>query len=225
MSRPEVIFKEEGGKKLEPYEEVVIDVDTDFAGVVMEKMGLRRAELVNMVADHHGKQRLIFEAPSRGMIGYRSEFLMDTRGTGIITRIFKHYGPVRSQASARRQGVLVSMEAGKAAAFALWNLEDRGVIFVDPGSEVYDGMIIGENARTEDLEVNPIKGKKLTNMRASGKDEAVSLTPPRDITLEYALTYIEDDELVEITPKSIRLRKKGLDTHARKRYKRALESA
>ncbi|MBA44567.1 MAG: translational GTPase TypA [Magnetococcales bacterium] len=225
VSRPEVIFKEEGGKKLEPYEEVVIDVDTDFAGVVMEKMGLRRAELVNMVADHHGKQRLIFEAPSRGMIGYRSEFLMDTRGTGIITRIFKHYGPVRSQASARRQGVLVSMEAGKAAAFALLNLEDRGVIFVDPGSEVYDGMIIGENARTEDLEVNPIKGKKLTNMRASGKDEAVSLTPPRDITLEYALTYIEDDELVEITPKSIRLRKKGLDTHARKRYKRALESA
>ena len=225
VSRPEVIFKEEGGKKLEPYEEVVIDVDTDFAGVVMEKMGLRRAELVNMVADHHGKQRLIFEAPSRGMIGYRSEFLMDTRGTGILTRIFKHYGPVRSQAAARRQGVLVSMEAGKAAAFALWNLEDRGSIFIDPTTEVYDGMIIGENARTEDLEVNPIKGKKLTNMRASGKDDAVSLTPPRDITLEYALTYIEDDELVEITPKNIRLRKKGLDTHARKRYKRALESA
>lgn len=225
VSRPEVIFKEENGQRLEPYEEVVIDVDTDFSGVVMEKMGLRRAELVDMVADHHGKQRLIFEAPSRGMIGYRSEFLMDTRGTGILTRLFKHYGPVRSQASARRQGVLVSMEAGKSAAFALWNLEDRGVIFINPGTEVYDGMIIGENARTEDLEVNPIKGKKLTNMRASGKDEAVSLTPPRDITLEYALTYIEDDELVEITPKNIRLRKKGLDTHARKRYKRSLESA
>jgi len=225
VSRPEVIFKDEGGQRLEPYEEVVIDVDTDFAGVVMEKMGLRRAELVDMVADHHGKQRLIFEAPSRGMIGYRSEFLMDTRGTGILTRIFKHYGPIRSQAAGRRQGVLVSMEAGKSSAFALWNLEERGMIFIQPGIEVYDGMIIGENARSEDLEVNPIKGKKLTNMRASGKDDAVTLTPPRDITLEYALTYIEDDELVEITPKSIRLRKKGLDTHTRKRYKRAQESA
>ena len=225
VSPPEVIFKEENGQRLEPYEEVVIDVDADFAGVVMEKMGLRKGELVDMVADNHGKQRLIFEAPTRGLIGYRSEFLMDTRGTGVLTRIFKHYGPVRSQGVGRRQGVLVSMEKGKAAAFALWNLEERGEIFIRPGDDVYDGMIIGENARTDDLEVNPIKGKKLSNVRASGKDEAVSLTPPREMTLEMALTYIAQDELVEITPNHIRLRKKGLDSHSRKRLKRALEAS
>lgn len=225
VSSPEVIFKEENGQRLEPYEEVVVDVDADYAGVVMEKMGLRKAELTDMIADNHGKQRLIFEAPTRGLIGYRSEFLMDTRGTGVLTRVFKKYGPVKSQGSTRRQGVLVSMEKGKAAAFALWNLEERGEIFISPGDEVYDGMIIGENSRTEDLEVNPIKGKKLSNVRASGKDDAVTLTPPRDITLELALTYIDEDELVEITPNHIRLRKKGLDTHSRKRLKRQLEAS
>ena len=225
VSSPEVLFKEENGKRLEPYEEVVIDVDADYAGVVMEKMGLRKAELTDMIADNHGKQRLIFEAPTRGLIGYRSEFLMDTRGTGVLTRVFKTYGPVRSQGGHRRQGVLVSMEKGKAAPFALWNLEERGEIFIRPGDEVYDGMIIGENARTEDLEVNPIKGKKLSNVRASGKDEAVTLAPPREITLEMALTYIAEDELVEITPHHIRLRKKGLDTNSRKRLKRQLEAS
>jgi GTP-binding protein len=175
--------------------------------------------------DHHGKQRLIFEAPARSMIGYRSELLMDTRGTAIMNRQFKHYGPVKSTPSSRRNGALVSMEAGEAVAFALWNLEDRGVMFVVPGEKIYDGSIIGEHTRENDLEVNPIKGKKLTNMRASGKDEAVSLTTPRQITLEYALTYINDDELVEVTPQSIRLRKKGLDTNARKKLSRSADAA
>lgn len=221
ISRPEVIFKEENGQRLEPYEEIVIDVDAEFGSAVMEKMGLRRGELTNMIADHHGKQRLIFEAPSRSMIGYRSEFLTDTRGTGILSRQFKEYGPVKSVISGRRNGVLVSMIPGDSAAFALFNLEDRGVIFIGHATPVYDGMIIGEHAKTGDLEVNPVKGKQLTNMRASGKDEAVKLTPPRAITLEYALTYIEDDELVEVTPSSIRLRKKGLNSVDRKRYKKS----
>ncbi|MBI1363010.1 MAG: translational GTPase TypA [Proteobacteria bacterium] len=225
VSRPRVIFKEQAdGQRLEPYEEVIVDVDADFAGVVMEKMGLRKAELVDMVADYGGKQRLIFEAPSRGMIGYRSEFMMDTRGTGILTRQFKHYGPVRSQASSRRNGVLVSMIAGKSAAYALWNLEERGVLFIGHAEELYDGMVIGECAKEGDLEVNPVKGKQLTNIRAAGKDDAVKLTPPRPITLEYALTYINDDELVEVTPGHIRLRKKGLDSHTRKLHRRELES-
>lgn len=224
ISRPEVLFKEEDGERLEPYEEVVIDVDDEFAGAVMEKMGLRRAECTNMIADHHGKQRLVFEAPSRGMIGYRSEFLTDTRGTGVLTRQFKNYGPIKSAPSGRRNGVLVSMENGTAAPYALFNLEDRGVMFIDSGVDVYDGMIIGENAKVDDLEVNPVKGKQLTNVRASGKDEAVKLTPPRKITLEYALTYIEEDELVEVTPKAIRLRKKGLEAHTRKKLKRELQN-
>ncbi len=221
ISRPEVVFKEENGQRQEPYEEIVVDVDEEFASSVMEKMGLRKAELVNMIADHHGKQRLIFEAPSRGMIGYRSEFLTDTRGTGILSRQFKHYGPIKSSVAGRRNGVLVSMVPGVTAAFALFNLEDRGVMFINPAEDVYDGMIIGENAKTDDLEVNPVKGKQLTNVRASGKDEAVKLTPPRTMTLETALTYIEDDELVEVTPNHIRLRKKGLTTQDRKRMRKA----
>ncbi|MEC9290873.1 MAG: translational GTPase TypA [Pseudomonadota bacterium] len=225
ISRPEVIMTEgENGEKLEPFEEIIIDVDAEHAGAVMEKMGLRKAELTDMIADHQGKQRLIFEGPSRGMIGYRSEFLTDTRGTGILTRQFKHYGPVRSVASTRRNGALVSMEKGDAVAFALFNLEARGIMFVNPGDPVYDGSIIGENSRVEDLEVNPIKGKKLSNVRASGKDEAVTLTPPRAITLEYALTYIQEDELVEVTPNHIRLRKKGLDSHTRKKLSRQMAS-
>lgn len=222
ISRPEVIFRTKDGVKEEPYEEVVIDVDSDHAGVVMEKMGLRKAELKDMLADHHGKQRLIFEAPSRGMIGYRSEFLMDTRGTGILTRQFSHYGPVRSTASGRRNGTLVSMVQGQTTAYSLFALEERGIMLVSAGVDVYDGMIIGENARGDDLEVNPVKGKKLTNMRASGKDEALTLTPPREMTLEMALTYINEDELVEVTPNYLRLRKKGLDSHTRKRLKRAI---
>ncbi len=222
ISRPEVVLREENGKKEEPYEEIVVDVDEEYAGAVMEKMGLRRAELVNMIADNQGKQRLVFEGPSRGMIGYRSEFLTDTRGTGILTRQFKHYGPMKSELPGRKNGVLVSMMQGDAVAYALFNLEDRGVMFVNPGDKLYDGIIIGENAKAEDLEVNPVKGKQLTNVRASGKDDAVKLTPPRQITLEYALTYIQDDELVEVTPNHIRLRKKGLNTNDRKKFKRGM---
>jgi GTP-binding protein len=225
VSRPQVIMRQVDGERQEPYEEVIIDVDEAFAGVVMEKMGLRRADLIEMNNDHHGKQRLIFDAPARSMIGYRSELLMDTRGTAIMNRQFKRYGPVKSTPSTRRNGALVSMESGEAVAFALWNLEDRGVMFISPGDKLYDGIIIGEHSRDSDLEVNPVKGKKLTNMRASGKDEAVTLTTPRAITLEYALTYINDDELVEVTPLSIRLRKRGLDTNARKRISRSSEAA
>jgi GTP-binding protein len=223
ISRPEVVMKEENGEKLEPYEEIVVDVDEEFASSVMEKMGPRKAELLEMIADHHGKQRLIFEAPSRGMIGYRSEFLTDTRGTGIMSRQFKHYGPIKSSLQGRRNGVLVSMLPGEAVAFALFNLEERGIIFIHPGDKVYDGMILGENAKVGDLEVNPIKGKQLTNMRASGKDEAVKLTPPREVTLENAITYLEEDELVEVTPNHIRLRKKGLTTQDRKRMRKSME--
>ena len=188
-------------------------------------MGLRRAGLKDMVRAHHGKQRLVFIAPSRGMIGYRSEFLTDTRGTGVLNRQFNGYGPVKSSPVTRTRGVLVSMENGTLVPYALFNLEDRGTMFVHAGGPVYDGMIIGENAKEGDMEVNPIKAKQLTNIRAAGKDEAVKLTPPRQITLEYALTYIQDDELVEVTPKSIRLRKKGFDTNTRKKLSRALESA
>ncbi len=220
VSRPEILFREENGVKLEPYEDIIVDVDDEFAGVVMEKMGLRRAEMVNMIADHHGKQRLVFVGPSRGMIGYRSEFLTDTRGTGILTRQFKEYGPVKSSPAGRRNGVLVSMATGTATAYILNELEARGVLFIGGGVDVYDGMIVGENSRTDDLEVNPTHAKKLTNVRAAGKDDAIRLTPPRSITLEYALTYIEDDELVEVTPTNIRLRKKGLDANTRKRMKR-----
>lgn len=225
ISRPEVLFKEEGGKRLEPYEEIVVDVDEEYAGAVMEKMGLRKAECINMIADHGGKQRLIFEAPSRGMIGYRSEFLTDTKGTGILTRQFKEYGPVKSTPAGRRNGVLVSMVAGTTTPFALFNLEDRGFMFIHPGASAYDGMIIGENAKSGDLEVNPVKGKQLTNMRASGKDEAVKPTTPKILSLEEALTYIEDDELVEVTPKQIRLRKKGLDSNTRKKLMRAMQAS
>jgi GTP-binding protein len=224
ISRPEVLFKEENGKKFEPYEEIVVDVDAEYAGAVMEKMGVRRAECINMISDHGGKQRLVFEAPSRGMIGYRSEFLTDTKGTGILTRQFKEYGPIKSAPAGRRSGVLVSMVAGDTTPFALFNLEDRGFMFIHPGSKAYDGMIIGENAKTGDLEVNPVKGKQLTNMRASGKDEAVKPTPPKIMSLEEALTYIQDDELVEVTPNFIRLRKKGLDSNSRKKYSREIQA-
>ncbi|MFT7433712.1 MAG: GTP-binding protein [Alphaproteobacteria bacterium] len=224
ISRPQVIFKEVDGVKQEPYEEIVVDVDAEYAGAVMEKMGLRRAECTNMIADHGGKQRLVFEAPSRGMIGYRSEFLTDTKGTGILTRQFKEYGPVKSTPAGRRSGVLVSMVSGTTTPFSLFNLEDRGFMFIHPGTPAYDGMIIGENAKTGDLEVNPVKGKQLTNMRASGKDEAVKPTTPKIMSLEEALTYIQDDELVEVTPQFLRLRKKGLDSNSRKKMMRAMQS-
>jgi GTP-binding protein len=221
VSRPEILFREEDGQTQEPYEDIIVDVDDAYAGVVMEKMGIRRAELVNLLADHHGKQRLIFVGPSRGMIGYRSEFLTDTRGTGVLTRQFSHYGPIKSAPAGRRNGVLVSMVAGETTAYALNELEARGQMFVGHATAVYDGMIIGENAKDDDLEVNPVKGKKLTNVRAAGKDDAIRLITPRQMTLELALTYIQDDELVEVTPKSIRLRKKGLTPHDRKRFRKS----
>jgi GTP-binding protein len=222
VSRPETIFREENGVKLEPYEDIIVDVDEAFAGSVMEKMGLRRAEMVDMKADHHGKQRLIFVGPSRGMIGYRSEFLTDTRGTGILTRQFKEYGPVKSIPAGRRNGVLVSMAAGTATAYTLKELEARGTLFVGNTAPCYDGLIVGENSRADDLEVNPTHAKKLSNVRAAGKDESLILAPPRQITLEYALTYIADDELVEITPSAVRIRKRGLDSHSRKRFKKEI---
>lgn len=225
ISRPETIMREENGVKLEPYEEIVIDVDDAYAGTVMEKMGLRRAELTNLIADHHGKQRLVFLGPSRGMIGYRSEFLTDTRGTGILTRQFHGYMPVKSTPAGRRNGVLVSMAAGTTTAYILNELEARGQLFIGAGVDAYDGMIVGENSREDDMEVNPTHAKKLSNVRAAGKDDAIRLTPPRQITLEYALTYIQDDELVEVTPKTIRLRKRGLNESDRKRMKKLAASA
>ena len=222
ISRPRVLFKQdpESGKKLEPMEEVFIDVDEEFSGVVVEKMGLRKSEMQDMRPSGGGKNRLTFIAPSRGLIGYHGEFLADTRGTGVMSRLFHSYQPYKGDIEGRRNGVLISTDQGQAVAYALWNLEDRGSMFIEPGTNVYQGMIIGENSRQNDLEVNPLKAKQLTNVRASGKDEAVRLTPPKLLTLEQAIAYIADDELVEVTPKSIRLRKRLLDPNERKRASR-----
>jgi GTP-binding protein len=225
ISRPRVLYREdpETGERLEPLEEVMIDVDEAYTGTVVEKMTERRGELKDMRPSGAGKTRLTFIAPSRGLIGYHGEFLTDTRGTGIMNRLFHGYGPYRGPIRGRRNGVLISNASGKVVAYALFNLEERGVIMVDPGDDVYEGMIIGENSRDNDLEVNPLKAKQLTNFRAAGKDENVKLTPPRKLSLEDAIAYINDDELVEITPKSIRLRKRLLDPHERKRASRAAE--
>ncbi|MEX2629764.1 MAG: translational GTPase TypA [Tistlia sp.] len=217
ISRPRVLFKTENGQRLEPIEEVQVDVDEEFTGVVVEKMSQRKAELQEMRPSGGGKQRLVFHAPARGLIGYHGEFLTDTRGTGIMFRLFHAYAPYKGPIPGRRNGVLISNATGDVVAYALWNLEERGQIFVEPGTPVYEGMIIGEHSRGNDLEVNPLKAKQLTNMRASGKDEAVRLTPPRRFALEQALAYIEDEELVEVTPTSIRLRKRLLDPHDRKK--------
>ncbi len=223
VSRPRVVFHEdEAGRKLEPVEEVVIDVDEAFSGVVIEKMNLRKADLLEM-NPNGGKTRLVFLAPSRGLIGYHSEFLTDTCGTGVMNRLFHSYEPYKGPITGRRNGVLISTEAGKSVAYALWNIQERGPLFIPAGVSVYEGMIIGANAKPGDIEVNPIKGKKLTNMRAAGKDEAVALIPPVQITLEAALAYIADDELVEVTPKNIRLRKKLLDSNERRKFERRKE--
>jgi GTP-binding protein len=221
ISRPRVLFQEINSLRHEPIEEVMVDVDEEFSGIVVEKMSMRKGEMTDMRPSAGGKQRLTFKIPSRGLIGYQSEFLTDTRGTGIMSRLFHGYAPFKGTIEGRRNGCLISNSDGVAVAYALWNLEERGTLFIHPSTQVYQGMIIGENARGSDLEVNPLKGKQLTNIRAAGKDEAVRLTPPRIMTLEQAITYIEDDELVEITPKSIRLRKKYLDPHERKRAERA----
>jgi len=220
VSRPRVVFKEENGQKLEPFEEVVIDVDDAYTGVVVDKMSQRKAEMTQMSPSGGGKTRLVFLAPSRGLIGYHSEFLTDTCGTGVMNRIFDSYQPYKGEIQARRNGVLISTEAGESVAYALWYIQERGPLFIGAGVDVYEGMIIGANAKPGDIDVNPIKGKKLTNMRAAGKDEAVTLIPPVKMSLEAALAYIADDELVEVTPKHIRLRKKYLDLNDRRKFER-----
>ncbi len=219
ISRPRVVFQTdpESGQRLEPIEDVVIDVDDDFTGVVIEKLSARKAELTDMGPSGAGKTRLTLQAPSRALIGYQGEFLTDTRGSGVLNRVFSHYEPYKGAIEGRRNGVLVSNSEGETAAYALWNLEERGTMFVGGGEKTYQGMIIGENSRGDDLDVNPMKAKQLTNVRASGKDEAVRLTPPRRPTLEQAIAYIEEDELVEVTPKAIRLRKKVLNPSFRKK--------
>ena len=219
ISRPQVIMKrDENGQLLEPVEEVVVDVDEEFSGVVVEKLSQRRSELVEMIPSQIGnKVRLIFHAPSRGLIGYHSEFLTDTRGTGVMNRIFYEFEPYKGEIEERRNGVMISSEDGQAIAYSLWKLQERGPMFVEHNSPVYVGMIIGEHTKYNDIEVNPTKSKQLTNIRASGKDEAIDLIPPRKLSLEQALSYIQADELLEVTPKSLRLRKRILDPIARKR--------
>jgi GTP-binding protein len=222
ISRPRVVFQAdpETGERLEPLEEVIVDVDDEYTGVVIEKLSARKAELTDLVPSGAGKSRLTFLAPSRALIGYQGEFLTDTRGSGVLNRLFARYAPYKGAIEGRRNGVLVSNSDGDMAAFALWNLEDRGVMFVGAGEKTYQGMIIGENAKPDDLDVNPMKAKQLTNIRSAGKDEAIRLTPPRRPTLEQAIAYIEEDELVEVTPKSIRLRKRVLNPSFRKKRMR-----
>jgi GTP-binding protein len=221
VSRPRVVMQKAGdGSLLEPVEEVVIDVDEEHAGIVVQKMSERKAEMVELRPSGGNRQRLVFYAPTRGLIGYQSELLTDTRGTAVMNRLFHSYEPFKGDIPGRINGVLIANEPGEAVAYALWNLEDRGPMVIDPGVKVYGGMIVGIHTRDNDLEVNVLKGKKLTNIRAAGKDEAVRLTPPVRMTLERALAWIQDDELVEVTPKSIRLRKLYLDPHERKRFEK-----
>jgi GTP-binding protein len=221
ISRPRVVYQTgDKGQRMEPIEEVVIDVDDEYSGVVIEKLSSRKAELKDMGPSGAGKTRITLIAPSRSLIGYQGEFLTDTRGSGVLNRIFSHYEPHRGAIEGRRNGVLVSNSDGEMAAYALWNLEERGVMFVGAGEKTYQGMIIGENSRQDDMDVNPMKAKQLTNVRASGKDEAVKLTPPRRMTLEQAIAYIAEDELVEVTPKAIRLRKAELNPSFRKKRQR-----
>jgi GTP-binding protein len=219
VGRPRVLLRTEPetGQTLEPVEEVVIDVDAELAGPVVEKLCRRRADLVEMRPTGANKQRLVFLAPSRALIGYHGEFLTDTRGTGVLNRLFHGFAPYRGTIEGRRAGALVSLERGEAVAYALWNLQDRGVLFVGPGDPVYPGMIVGEHSRPNDLDVNPLKAKQLTNIRAAGKDDNVLLTPPVRLSLEQALAYIADDELVEVTPRSIRLRKRRLAANERRK--------
>jgi len=216
---PRVLFREDenSGARLEPMEDVQVDVDEGFSGVVVEKIGERKGELVDMRPSGGGKTRLSFVMPSRGLIGYQGEFLTDTRGTGILSRLFRDYAPYKGPIPRRREGVLISNDSGRAVPYALWNLEERGPLFIEAGAQVYPGMIIGEHNKGADLEVNPLKSKQLTNIRAAGKDDAVRLTPPARMSLEQAIAYIQDDERVEVTPEHIRLRKAILDPHERKR--------
>ena len=227
ISRPRVLFRinPDTGEREEPIEEAVVDVDEEYAGVVVESMSMRKAEMVEMRPGGGGKTRIVFHAPSRGMIGYHGQFLTETRGTGIMNRLFHGYAKYKGPTGSRRTGVLVSNAPGKTVAYSLWNLEGRGALFVGPGVKVYEGMIVGENSRPGDLDVNPLKGKQLTNIRASGTDENIRLTPPKRFSLEQSLAYIGDDELVEVTPENIRLRKRYLDPHERKRAQRSENAA
>lgn len=220
VGKPRVVFKEMDGIKFEPYEFLTVDIDNESQGAVMEELGHRRGELANMENDGVGRTRLEYRIPARGLIGFQSDFLTLTRGTGIMAHIFDDYGPIKDDIPGRRNGALISAENGDAVAYALWKLQDRGRMFVHPGDKLYEGMVIGIHSRDNDLVVNPIKGKQLTNVRASGKDEAVNLTPPIQLSLEYAVEFIDDDELVEITPESIRIRKRFLLEHERKRASR-----
>lgn len=224
ISRPKVLFRTEDGQRTEPYETVVIDVDDEHSGTVVEKMQRRKADLTEMRPSGQGKTRITFSAPSRGLIGYHGEFLSDTRGTGIMNRLFEKYGPYKGPIDGRQNGVLISMVPGEAVPYALNALEERGELFIGGGAKIYEGMVIGENAKPDDLEVNPMKSKQLTNFRSTGKDDSIRLTPPRRMSLEQAIAYIDDDEMVEVTPQSIRLRKAILDPHERKKAKRSKES-
>ncbi len=226
VSRPRVILKkDESGNITEPYEEVICDVDDVYSGAVVEKMSVRKAELRDMRPSGAGKTRITFLAPSRGLIGYQSQFLTDTRGTGLMNRLFHSYGPYKGDIVGRRNGALISTDKGDAVAYAIWKLQDRGIMFIGHGDKVYGGMVVGEHSRENDLEINVLKGKQLTNVRASGADEAVVLVPPKKMSMEEMMSYINEDELVEVTPKSLRLRKKFLDSNARDIAKKQAKKA
>jgi len=220
IARPEVVVKVENGVKMEPFEHLVVDVPVEFQGAAIEKLGKRKAEMTSMTPMPDGTVRIEFEIPARGLIGYRSEFLTDTKGEGIMNHSYLEYRPYSGTVESRTPGALISMDNGEAIAFSIFNLQARGTLFIKPQDKVYDGMVIGESSRPGDLEVNPLKGKQLSNMRTSGADEAIKLIPPRPITLESAMEWIEDDELVEITPLTIRIRKRYLDPNMRKRIQR-----
>ncbi|MEJ2488831.1 MAG: translational GTPase TypA [Sulfurovaceae bacterium] len=220
LARPEVVIREENGVKLEPFEHLVVDVPSDFQGVIIEKLGKRKADMTSLIPMPDGTVRLEFEIPARGLIGLRSEFLTDTKGEGVMNHSYLEYRPYSGTVESRTQGALVSMDNGEAVAFSIFNLQARGVLFIKPQDKVYSGMVIGESSRPGDLDVNPLKGKQLTNMRTSGADEAIKLVPPRKMSLEAAMEWIEDDELVEVTPLNIRIRKKSLDANVRRRMAR-----
>ena len=225
LARPEVVIKEENGVRMEPFEHLVIDVPEEYQGTVIEKLGKRKAEMASMTPMPDGTVRIEFEIPARGLIGFRSEFLTDTKGEGVMNHSFLEYRPYTGSVESRTQGALISMDNGEAVAFSLYNLQARGILFIEPQAKVYNGMVIGESARPGDLEVNPLKGKQLTNMRSAGADDAIKLVPPRRLTLEQAMEWIEDDELVEVTPQNIRIRKKHLDPAARRRALRDKKNA
>jgi len=226
VSRPKVVFQidPETKQKLEPIEEVIIDVDDGHTGVVVQKLSERKGELIEMRPSGGGRTRMVFHVPTRSLLGYQSELLSDTRGTAVMNKLFHRYAPFKGEIAGRRTGVLISNSDGEAAAYAIFNLQDRGPFFIGPQTRVYIGMIVGEHTRENDLEVNVVKGKKLTNVRASGKDDAVLLTPPIKLTLEKAMSYITDEELVEVTPETIRLRKRWLDPNERKKQERKREA-